>query len=94
MKTGADASLDDMVSTPDFVLPLQMGNFPAVLSDILTPLTTPLPEVGGTLAAYSLSPTRWKTTDPFSRGAKRTPSPEASPSLKEMPDSGTSNAST
>ena len=93
-KTGTDASPDDMVGTPDFVSPLQMGNFPAVLADILTPLKTPLPKVGGTSSAYFLSPTPRKTTDPLSRVIKQTPSPEASPSLKEMPDSGTSNAST
>ena len=36
-KTGTNASSDDMVSTPDFVSPLRMGNFLAVLEDIFTP---------------------------------------------------------
>ena len=67
-KTGIDASLDDMVSTPNFVSPLQMGNFPAVLPDILSPMKSPLPEVGGTLDAQSPSPTRRKITDRLSRG--------------------------
>ena len=93
-KTGADASPDDMVSTPDFASPLQMGNFLVVLADVLTPLRTPLPKVGRTSDAHSPSMTCRKVTDPFSRGVKWTPNPEASPSLREMPDSDTSNAST
>jgi hypothetical protein len=36
-KSGAEASPDDMISTPDFVSPLQMGNFPPALTEILTP---------------------------------------------------------
>ena len=56
-KTGPDASPDDMVSTPDFVSPLTVGNFPPVLADILSPAKTPLPEVAGPSGAHSPSPT-------------------------------------
>ena len=58
-----------------------------MLAVIFSPIKIPLPEVGGPLGAHSPSPTRRKLTDPLSRGIKRTPSPEASPSLREMPDS-------
>ena len=55
-----------MVSTPDFASPLQMGNFPAVLSDILIPMRTPPPEVEGITAGQpSPSSTRRKMTDPL-----------------------------
>ena len=88
-KSRGDASPDDRVSTPDFISPLQVDNFPKVLADILSPIKAPAPEVGGPSGAHSPSPTRRKLTDPLSRGIKRTPSPEASPSLR-MPDSGES----
>ena len=80
-----------MISTPDFISPLTMGKFPPVLADILSPVKIPLPEVVGPSGAHSPSPTRRKFTDPLSRGVRRNPSPEASPSLREMPDSGVSN---
>ena len=69
-----------------------MDNFSKVLADILSPIKAPPPEVGGPSGAHSPSPTRRKMTDPLSRGIKRTPSPEASPSLR-MPDSGESEES-
>ena len=90
-KTGPDASPDDMVSTPDFVSPLTVGNFPPVLANILSPVKIPLPEVAGPSGAHSPSPTRRRFTDPLSRGVRQTPRSEASPSLREMPDSGESN---